>query len=144
MNETHEGGCVFAPWITRSCTVLVELLWHGYAFHLQSCAQATVQFFFPSPRFLSQMCMHNHEARYSEEFGHISKDSFCMSWSTGETGGPYSCLEQYMQAADSVQDRTRTTHTISIYGSPLTNWIPEHLTSMLTLKLNALCHLVIF
>lgn len=56
---------------------------------------------------LPQMHTHKHEDTHIEESGHISKDSFCMIWSTVERRGPYSCLEQNMPATDSVPNRPR-------------------------------------
>lgn len=65
-----------------------------------SCAQSTGEFcslfpsIFPSHTH-AHVLMHTHTHTHSEEFGHISKDSFCMSWSMVKRRGPYSCLAVY-------------------------------------------------
>lgn len=81
------------------------------------------------PSAASQTRTHEHDDKNSEDFGHISKDSFCMSWSTVERREPYSYLELKMPAADILPHKPRagihTSTFLSVHGLTITTGFPD-------------------
>lgn len=124
LQATHQHEfCFFYSkgnqWVNRILVKLLCVQWHNNPSTLQCIAKRTFTIYIMCSSnctislslgilsSLHQMHTHKHEDAHSEEFGHISKDSFCMSWSTVERRGPYSCLEQNMPAPDSVPNGPR-------------------------------------